>query len=292
VTTDVGERLEALGTSVVAPLVLGGPITPVRPIGARLALQFDVDFRPSEVELWSRVGVARVRRARLVAPVDTLPELSPEEWALAAAFNDLLQVSNDELSGLFTSGRHADLLSNMHALLQHLPLPRTVHEAIARHATFARVFEVVRKDVIVSWWSGNERFRGRTPHSRLLAWPKLRGVRVAREQVALCDMTHGIDEALLYAKAWQAWVAHSPLTDLSTAARIQPEFCWSEGTLSLVSTGAGRTVALRALTRQPRDLVLSCLERANKLLSADAVDESTLVEDLTEELRRGFERSC
>lgn len=288
-SADVGERLEGLATSVVAPLVLGGFIEPVRPIGARLALRFDVEFRPTDAQLWSRVDVARVRRARLLAPVDTLPGLSPVEWALAAAFNDLLQVTNEELSGVLTSGRHASLLANVHALLDRLPPPADVHEAITRHATFARVFEVVRKDVTVSWWSGSQRFRGRPPNARLLAWPKLRGVHVDEQVIALCDMHRGVDETLLYALAWQTWIMHTPLTDLATAARKQPEFSWSDATLSLVSVPAGRTVALRALTQKPRDVVLAAVERANRALSTGDEDTPSVVGDFTEELRQAFE---
>src|SRR5262245_16300704 len=98
-------RFDALATQVLAPLILGGKVEPVRPFGP-VALVVGTGRSLNDVDLRSRLDVARVRVARLIAPVDTLPPLSVADFALAAAFNDLLQLTNHELAGPLTRSRY------------------------------------------------------------------------------------------------------------------------------------------------------------------------------------------
>ncbi len=147
-------RLEALAHGVLGPMVLGGKLHLVPPFGASLALGIDGEPRIVDDDLRTHVDLARVRVARTLLPVDTLGDIPAADWALAAAWNDLLQATNHHLSGVFTRGRHVALLRSVEAHVARIAAPRSIGEAVARHATFARALELVRTDTKVTWWSG------------------------------------------------------------------------------------------------------------------------------------------
>ena len=287
---DLTLRFDDLVTRVVAPLVLGGRIEPVRPIGPRLGLALGENRTIADSDLRSRLDVARVRVARLVAPVDTVSDLTPEDFALAAAFNDLLQVSNRDLSGPFTRSRHAQLLQSAVALANAVPAPRTISEALSRHTVFARALEVARTDTTVSWWTGSASYRGQPAPTRLMRWRDLRRVREDTRSVPLVEMTS--DVAVLAEGAWldalAVWLSRSPLTDLATAARRAPVFRWSDATLSLIASVPGRTLAFRALTRQRAADATGALERATAALPPDAQQAQAVSKGFLQELSAGF----
>lgn len=262
------ERLEALAHGVLGPIVLGGPVRPVPPLGPTLALEIGAQRRIVDDDLRTRIDVARVRRARLLAPIDVLPELTPVEWAMVAALNDLLQATNHLLSGVFRRGRHAKLLAAVAALIEALPRPRTTFEVIVRHATFARVFELRRTDTLVSWWSGSRAFRGETPPPRLFTMRELRRVSSSSRAVPLAQLHDGLSEVsgASYQTLLRALVAKSPLTDLATLDRDAPSFAWSRETLELVSYPIGRALALRAVARLPAQAAVTALRTANASL--------------------------
>ncbi len=262
---EIGERCEELAHEVLAPLVLGGAVRPVRPIGGPLALRLgEGGRRIADAALATTLDVARVRQARLLAPVDAVPDLDAADWAILAGLNDLLQVTNHHLGGPLTRGRYARLVANVVWLCERVPPPRDVSAALARHATFARALEIVRTDSTVSWWTGSARFRGETPPARLLAWRELRRVRVDARKVPLADMPIGVPGASIdaFTDALALWLSRTPLTDLATAARKVPPFAWSASTLSLVGTAPGRALAFRALARGPAQGAAAALEAA------------------------------
>jgi hypothetical protein len=287
---ELGARCEDLAQGVLGPLVLGGPVHPVRPLGGPLGLRIGVGRGIADADLASRVDVARVRRARLLAPVDTLPELDAASFAMLAGLNDLLQATNHNLAGPLTRGRHARLLANVCWLCERIPPPADVLSALARHATFARVLELARTDSTVSWWTGSARFRGEPPPARLLAWRELRRVQVDARQVPLAEMPLGAvgvpQDA--YTEALALWLTRSPLTDLATATRKSPPFAWSASTLSLVAEGAGRLLALRALVSEPEEAVTAALARATRAVP-EAYDEARqLATGFAEQVAQGF----
>jgi hypothetical protein len=240
-------------------------VYPVRPFGGPLALRVGVGGRRvGDAELSTRLDVARVRRARLLAPTDTLPDLDEGDWAVLAALNDLLQVTNHHLGGPFTRSRHGRLLSNLRWLCERIPAPRDVLAALSRHATFARALELTRTDSAVSWWTGSARFRGEPPPARLLAWREIRRVQVDARRVPFAEMPVGVRGVPLdeFADVLALWLTRSPLTDLATATRKGPPFAWSASTLSLVATGPGRLLAFRALADSDPEAVLAALTRA------------------------------
>lgn len=261
-------RADELFERVLAPLVLGGPIRPVRPLGPRLTLALLDGHEPADGELASRVELSRVRRARTLCPIDVLPPPSGAEWALVAVMSDLVQAANPELSGAFGASRPARLLRLAEGTLSRIPAPRTVGDALARHATFARLLAVTRLDSVVSWWTGHETFVGRTPPARLLAWPELRRVEVARAEVPFASLAERCPklDPVAHRRAVALLVAASPLTDLADAARAEPRFTFTAASLALLSTDAGLALALRAVDRGgPPDAMLSALTQTAAL---------------------------
>jgi hypothetical protein len=263
---NLSERLEDLAHGVLGPLVLGGPMRLAPPFGPQVGFVLGADGRRIvDDDLRSRLDVARVRRARTLAPIDVLPDVSPAEWSLVAALNDLLQATNHLLSGALTRGRHGKVLEGVSRLLDAVKTPRTTLEMIVRHATFARVLEVTRTDTTVSWWVGSTSFRGEQPSKRLTAWPSVRRVEVSAAKVPLAQMHEGIVVPVgeRYLAGVARLLSQSPLTDIATVDREAPAFAWSKSTLELVSYPEGRTLALRTVTSQNVQRALSALHAAN-----------------------------
>jgi hypothetical protein len=176
-----------------------------------------------------------------------VPDLGAAEWTMAAALNDLLQVTNEELSSFATRGRHAALLGATRRLCESIAPPADLDEALCRHATFGSVLGLSRTDSRVSWWTGSAVFRGREPPTRLQRWPTLRRVTVEKESIPLCSMGDWAPIDLAeYVGTIGALLRCSPLTDLATAGRPTPAFQWSSGTVGLVASHAGCNLALRA----------------------------------------------
>jgi hypothetical protein len=235
--------------SVLTPLVLGGAMQPTHAIGARAALALmALSPRPSDADLASRVDLSRVVQARRLAPIDTVDDPSGAEWALAAVLHDLLQVTNPRWIRKSAPRRLLDLAV---ATLERVPPPASAKEALSRHTWFARLFDVHRQDTSVSWWVGSSEFRGTEPPKRLLRWPELRRVSVARTELGLTELIdHGgpKEHAPAFGAALARFLRATPLTDLASCARTSPPFAWTPEGLALVRAPIARTLALRAVS--------------------------------------------
>jgi hypothetical protein len=265
---DVGAVADRLFLGFIVPLVIGGPMTPGRPIGARVALAIG-DGRPtSDIDKTAHMQLARVRVARKLAPVDRFEALTGAEWALLAALHDIVQAAHPDLKGLLRPKLPLKILDLAEATLALVPPPASIGEVLSRHTLLSRLFEIIRNDTTVSWWLGSAEFRGEDPPPRLSKWPKVRRVNVTeapRPLMALPQHGAGVDIDR-FELAIRAVLAKSPLTDLATAGRESPRFMWTAEALALSSTRAGRTLAVRALALQPEARVDEELGRATKAL--------------------------
>jgi hypothetical protein len=183
---------------------------------------------------------------------------------MSAALHDLLQAANPVFDAVLRRRAAARILEVAAAALERVAPPASVRDALSRHTWFGRVLEVSRTDTAVSWWSGSRTYLGVEPPARLKAWPELRRVNVIATPRPLLELGPlAVDRARL-GDAVARLLARTPLTDLATCTRASPAFAWSDATLALVATPAGRTLALRALARLPATEVDAALGRATR----------------------------
>ncbi|MFP6683830.1 MAG: hypothetical protein VB934_03920 [Polyangiaceae bacterium] len=246
---DLGQRAERLATELIAPLLTGGTVKLQYPFGSALCGQIGPHRQIVDAELRHTVAEARLQAARKLLPTDSLPELDAAEWTLAAALNDLLQITNHELSGFATRGYHEQLGDQIRHVAKNVSPVSNLGEAIARYATFSRVFELVRHDTTVSWWTGHKQFRGQPASRRLLLWKNVRNVTTVKAQVDFQSLVNDLPyvDGELYSNAAGCWIGCSPLTDLANAHRALPAFVWTPAAISVIATLDGHNLALRAI---------------------------------------------
>jgi hypothetical protein len=264
---DVGAVAERLFQSIMAPLVLGGSVRPPHAIGARVALALGGAERlPADLDLASRVQLARVRRARRLVPLDRLGPPTAAEWALAALLSDILQAASPAFDAALRRGAANRILSVALKGLERIPLPGSPKDALSRHTWFARLLDIARSDTTVSWWVGSTRYLGVEPPARLQAWPSIRRVQVTKQPTSLLDLAPLAFERDRLVQAVMLLLERSPLTDIAACTRATPPFEWTPAALALVGARAGRTMALRALARLPSLEVDAALGRASRNL--------------------------
>ncbi len=282
-----GANAAELFDRVLKPLVLGGTIRPLEPIGAKKAVQIAEQAvqSMSAVDV-SWVNAARIRNVRYLCPLDVLPSLSRFEWLMIMALNDLICSTDPEIESFLSSDRSAQAVHGALEILALVPAAKTVGEALARHATFHALTRVCRTDTTVSWWCGSRCFVGRTPPNRFLSWPRVRRVHTKREELTLGCMAAGSESAKAdYLEGIKALLARTPLTDLATAARTIPVFAWSSPTLSMLCGTSGRTVALRALCLDANPATVSALRRAGEsIVPSPTAGIRTCLESVLQEL--------
>ena len=266
----------------MAPLVLGGSMRPGHAIGALAAR--GLGERPvasfADPGLLARVRDARVRRARMLVPIDDLGPPTGAEWALAAALHDILQSGNPRLNTALRRGAARRLVRLASDTIERAGAPVSVADALSRHAWLARMLDIARTDTKVSWWSESRVFLGVEPPPRLQLWPGLRRVRVVRAARPLLDLAPLAIDRSLFTGVIAQLLGRTPLTDLATCSRAVPPFAWADATLGLVATRAGRTLAMRALARLPVEEVDAALGHATRDALAEKPTAARVAVDL------------
>ncbi|MBX3227548.1 MAG: hypothetical protein KIT84_14435 [Labilithrix sp.] len=267
---DPQELCERLFRTFLGPLVVGGAMVPEKPFGGKNALLIGDGRQPVlDPDLLSRCGLARVRIARKLAPVDTFdPAPTGAEWALAAVLHDLVQATHPGFDAAFRRNGPKRLLEVAQLTLDRIAPPENVGETLSRHTWFARMFELARTDTDLRWWTGSQRFLGTEPPTRLTAWPELRRVTQTKTPRPLMDLpTSGAAvDVQRFGAVVESLLTKTPLTDLATVDRAAPAFQWTHATLSLAATRGGRTMVTRALALLPQRQVDAALGRATKRL--------------------------
>ena len=239
---------DRLFSTFVAPLVLGGEMNLGRPIGFRRAFTMSVDHRPSDTPAWTNVGIARVRVARVLSPVDSLAEIGPAEWALLAALHDIVQSTHPQLATRFGGRRARALVALSAKTLEHVPDVAHTGEALMRHTLFSRMLQIARTKTKVSWWTGSATFIGTEPPGRLTAWPEARRVQIDKDPQRLERISEmGTLHRTLMEGALQLLLKRTPLTDWATLTRTWPAFTFTPQNLALAQTHAGRALVVRLL---------------------------------------------
>lgn len=286
-----GQLIAELAGRVLTPLLAGGALRPLPPIGHERALRAAEHgaFASSALD---EARARRLRIARRLCPVDALADPTPGEWLMLCALNDLLQATNPTLLGPFGAERPQRLLEMAHATLLAAGPPRSVGEALSRHATFARLLEVVRVDTHLSFWVGRRVYRGAKPPRRLTRWRSVRRVSEREETVRLSEMAPANPAATpLFEDTLKSLIAATPLTDLANAGRDLPAFRWTGAALSLVSTPPGRVLAFRVFERvRAHKALVKALsdvpDPVRRGVTAEAARAGTAVAELLSELTR------
>jgi len=286
-----GQLVAELASRVLLPLLAGGELRPVPPIGVARARAV-AEAGAFATAALDEVRARRLRVARRLCPLDALPDPSPGEWLLLCALNDLLQSTNPTLLGPFGGSRPRELLEMALATVTLAGPPTTVGDALSRHATFSRLLQLVRVDTHVSFWVGRRVYRGAKPPKRLTRWRSVRRVSEREQNVRLPEMAPASPEATpVFEQVLAGLVAASPLTDLETALRDLPVFRWSGAALSLVSVPEGRLLALRALGRVPAQNALwkalhELPDPVRRGVTPEAARASAAVAEMLAELER------
>jgi hypothetical protein len=271
---------ERLFSTFLAPLVLGGKMTPGKPFGGKNALLIGDHRAPQDQDTLSKVQLARVRVARKLAPIDLFdPEPTGAEWALAAMVHDLVQSTHPGFDAVFRRSGPARILTVIDKTLDRIPPPANVGEALSRHSWLSRMLDLARTDIEVKWWTGHETFLGTDPPNRLLAWPEVRRVTQTKTPRPLMDLpTSGSAVDLnRFTSVVEGLLVKTPLTDLATLDRAGPLFTFTHTNLALVSTQNGRTIVLRALALLTDRVVDSALGRATRQLFAARASRALFV---------------
>jgi len=266
--SDIARLAAELHHQVIAPLVTGTvvhPLDPIEPQQAEQAAQTGAgSVHDSDASL---VDVMRVRHVRLLAPIDTLPAPGRAEWLMAAALNNLLIAANADTNTLLSPHKTRQAIAYAADILDHVPPIDTVAEALRRHATFARMMQVERIDMHVSWWCGSAVYRGCAAPKRLMAWPGLRRVRVRNERLALPDMVDEADPLRdSFDRVLSTMLEATPLTDLASCTRPRPRFRWTGAILSLAATNAGHALCGRVLRNTAGPAAADVLRDAMQML--------------------------
>ena len=275
---------QALAEQVLLPLIEGGTLRPLEPIGPVQALEFaSAESLAVTGGAMDAVRAHRIRAARRLASVDAIGDLSKGEWLLTCALNDLVQTTNPSLVGWFDKDRPRKLMELVRGQVQQAGAPRQASEELSPDATFGRILTLGRVDTTVSWWVGSETFRGIEPPPRLLRWRGVRRVRTQQQRVSIGEMAPEGFDGRGYEDVLGMFLRANPLTDLQTAARKRCAFAWSGGSLALIGTTVGRNLARRAIVRAENfELTLEALTRANAQVEHTPARE--LVERFYEDL--------
>lgn len=283
------ELLVQLAERVWRPLIAGGDLHPLPPIGRSRAMQVLECVPGLSAPSLDEIRARRVQVARRLAAVDALPDPGMGEWMLLIALNDLLQVTNPSLVGMFGSANPSKLVAEVATLVRDAGAPTTVGDALSRHATFSRVIELTRVDTHVSWWVGKQSFRGAVPAQRLLRWKSVRRVQQREERVELVSMARAEDAwAEGFREAVSMFLAATPLTDLALADREDPPFVWTGASLALIATDPGRTLSARALsrTRGKKRAIAAIRGLPREIVQSDSPDALRLHEAVSALLAR------
>lgn len=192
---------------------------------------------------------------RALYATDDAPPLTADCIRLLAALNDLLQCVNPSIGGLLGEARTERLASNVDRTVLAIPPPRTLGDALARHATLAGLARLVRHDATVKWWTGSAELIGRPTPARLLAWPKLRRVREQKRETGLFSLaTSGRLSAQRYIALLQELLSRSPLTELLLAGQNGQPFSLSPSLASVSAVPLGRAIIARIVEAASPDV--------------------------------------
>lgn len=211
-------------TRFVQPLVAGGEVRIGAPIPPQLLARWEVELG-EVVEAVVAVDQARAAAASGLVVRPPPLALGGEELRLAVALHGALVLAHPGTTGLGVKRGRRELAQHSVELARAGP-PDGPSATVGRHTLLGRLFELVRVDTQVKWWTGRAEFRGESPPARLLLWRRVRRVKQETTEVGLSEVLAGDESRPVVGALLEA----SPLTDLLTLdapARRWPPFRWA-----------------------------------------------------------------
>lgn|GEM_PF-4315750 len=203
------------------PLVGGGELWVGKPLDSEDLRALVAEAHSPDALLLS-IDEKRSRMLRELMLTGGGLQTSPDDMRLVAAAHNILFLSHQAAKGLMVrKSRIKRVVAHAYRSLA-LPAPQTAAEVFSRFTITAGLGELHRTDVDLRFWIGHRKFVGTEPPARLGYWPSLRNVRQTRDvlrwrDTALSDGQLGLIRALY---------AASPLSDLLSPERKNPEFAW------------------------------------------------------------------
>jgi len=263
-------------TRFLLPLVRGGRVLVGRPLSRR-AVEALARTAPRAGQADGREdaeALALARREALtgIVPAPPLPPLDEATWRLGAAVHNLLVLEHPRLATGAGAEERIARVAEIARSLAALGPPKTLNDALARHSLVARLPDLVRPDTTVRTHLSRLSYVGRRPPPRVLALPRLRGVRVETVRKSwLRDI--GVPPAAR--PAFLALTEASPLGEALDPLRLDPPFAWGRALSILRFAPLCRVVAGRLVaTGLPRtgDVLAESLYRF-----ASAQDETRAI---------------
>lgn len=238
-------------SNFVVPLVRGGDMLVSEPVDAADMRVFEDDLAHASEAL---VAVDEARHEVLSELVVRPPSLvlDVDELRLAAAVHNLLFLvhPSTETWSIGRGGVRKVVESAKSFASQ--PLSRDRTRVLARHGLLHNLFDLARKDTVVSWWTGSARFRGQRPPGRLTAWPGVRRVKTRVDLVGFHELLATGDGTPIIG----ILLRRSPLTLALGAPEGAPPVRWEDVVFLLRDAELARALAHRALeAEEPEELV-------------------------------------
>lgn len=237
------------------PLVRGGTLAIERPLSRKsvealarahgrsvAGLRRMGPHTPDPIETEAAEALARARHGALVplvadAPV---PGMDEDTWRLGGAVHDLLALAHPSIATGVGSDARVERVAVEAASLAALGPPATLAVLLARHSLLARLPEVTRSDRTVHYWLGQKTFVGRQPPARLLALPRVRGVKV---DVVRRSWLRDVGVPAAARPAFVALTEASPLGEALDPLRLDPPPSWGRLLSALRFPASCRLVA-------------------------------------------------
>ncbi|MCP4444529.1 MAG: hypothetical protein GY811_04185 [Myxococcales bacterium] len=237
-TASCAEFLETF----VLPLVVGGDMHVGAPIDAPTLEAFEQQLPHASVPL---VAIDEAREKVLSQLVVKPPPclLDVDDLKLAAAVHNLLFLAHPDAHGWkMSESRRAKVVAcaQSFAARSHTVSRRRL---LARHALLHNIFDIGRRDIKVSWWTGSATFEGQPVPPRLTRWSDVRRVHRDESRVAFGELFQGVDVASVIA----ALSRRSPLTLLLSSGRGAPHLHWEDAVFLLRDAEIARALAYRSI---------------------------------------------
>ena len=211
----------------LSPLVSGGALAIDRPLSRRgveaLARAHSAGGDGVEGAAAERLSAARQQVLTAMLPAPPLPRLDEATWRLGGAVHNLLALAHPGIARGVGADARIERVAAEATTLAALGAPPTLTETLERYSLVARLAEIVRLDRSVRYWIGKQNFVGRAPPARILALPRMRGVKVATVRRSwLRDI--GVPAAAR--PAFLALTEASPLGEALDPLRLDPPPAW------------------------------------------------------------------